>query len=176
MFSTKIDANRFFAGLIFYVLSFILPALWNVDHFVPGWACAYLALAVPLGDTSGMVPRVRWGANLAFFGTMINALAITFVLLRLLRGGSFERKWLAIAILACLPPMWLSLYLLSTLPFVGHAVWILGLLLMIFDEIRPAFDSAGSRAETVPPVASVLVVPQPTFIEVSDIVAAHLLR
>ena len=32
-------------------------------------------------------------------------------------------------------PMWISLYLIGEIPWIGHVIWIAGLLLMVYDDI-----------------------------------------
>jgi hypothetical protein len=123
-----------YLGLILYLISFFLPAVWVIDHFVSGWRCAFLALGVWL-TTGSIDPEYQLGVRLTIFGGLINILAIACAVLSLLRSAPRARLIIALAVVTCIPPMWLSIYLLSAPPYVGHVAWIVGLLLMIFGDI-----------------------------------------
>ncbi len=124
----------FHSGLVLYLVSFFLPAVWATDHYTPGWACAYLALTV--WTTNGWVKAAyQLGVRLTIFGGLINLLAIAYAALRQWRCAPKGRFTIAAALLVCMPPMWLSLYLLDAPPYLGHAAWISGLVLMIFGDI-----------------------------------------
>jgi hypothetical protein len=127
------SSKTFYFGVVLYLVSFFLPAVWLDHFFVPGWACAYLALSV--WATDGFVNAgYQLGVRLTIFGGLINLLAITYAVLRQLHRTPRGRLTVALALVACMPPMWLSLYLLDAPPYLGHAAWISGLLLMIFGD------------------------------------------
>jgi hypothetical protein len=99
-----------------------------------------------------MDPHIAIGMRLSGFGGLINPLAIAYAILRYgaLRYGDAAprvRRALAIAVLICIPLTWLALYFICTgvagdCPRFGHAVWIVGLLLMVLGEF---FDSPPSE-------------------------------
>lgn len=125
----------FYLGLFLYLISFFLPAVWFADHFASGWICAYLTLGVWLTSGFGDL-AYQWGVRLTIFGGLINLLAITYAILTLPRRLAPKARFIvAVAVVTCMPPMWLSLYLLDSPPYVGHVAWIIGLLLMIFGDI-----------------------------------------
>jgi len=127
-------SKTFYFGAVLYLVSFFLPAVWQFDHFVSGWGCAYLTVGV--WTTSGFVNATyQLGVRLTIFGGLINLLAIAYAVLRQLRRYPRGRLTIALALVGCMPPMWLSLYLLDAPPYLGHAAWISGLLLMIFGEL-----------------------------------------
>ena len=135
MFVTrKPESWRF--GLALYVIGFFLPATWGDGAYHPGWTCALLALFVWQDDFPGATARYNLGVKLSIFGGLINLLAVAYFLLRILGQTPRTQRAAAWAILSCMPPMWISLYLMRETPTIGHAVWIAGLLLMIFDDIR----------------------------------------
>lgn len=124
----------FYLGIALYLISFFLPSLWNGQGYATGWRCAVLALAV--WGTNGWVDAgYRLGVRLTIFGSLINLFAIAYAVLRFFRRAPKARLRLALAILACMPPVWLCLYFLSAAPYVGHAAWIVGLLLAIFGDV-----------------------------------------
>ena len=128
------SSKTFYFGVVLYLVSFFLPAVRQFDHFISGWGCAYLA--VWLWTTSGFVNAAyQLGVRLTIFGGLINLLAIAYAVLRQLRRSPSGRLKVALALVACMPPMWLSLYLLDAPPYLGHAAWISGVLLMIFGDI-----------------------------------------
>lgn len=130
----KPESWRF--GLAIYIISFLLPAVWNDGGYHPGWSCALLALFVWRDDFPGATARYSLGVKLTIFGGVINLLVIAYFLLRIFGQTPRTQKAAAWAILGCLPPMWVSLYLMGAIPSIGHAAWIVGILLMVFEDIR----------------------------------------
>ncbi len=68
---------------------------------------------------------------LAFFGGLINPIAIAYVVLRILGRAPDVRSGLATTILFFIPITWLSLAFMSYRIEIGHIAWISGLVLMI---------------------------------------------
>ncbi len=128
------EAWRF--GLATYTLSFFLPALRSDNRYTPGWGCAFMAMWVWNDDFPGATAGYNLGVKLTIFGGLINLLAIAYVLLRIFGQTPRTQKAVAWAILICMPPMWISLYLIGEVPSIGHVIWIAGLLLTVYDDIR----------------------------------------
>jgi|SRR5208337_2970107 len=133
----------FYTGLGLYLLSFFLPVFRDTlgSKSISGWRCAYAALflwVIDLGPNT--MPWLNFGYRLAGFGGLINPIAIVYALLHILDRGGTVRRVLATALLICIALTWFSLAILcaedALCPYVGHAVWIAGLLLMISDTIR----------------------------------------
>jgi len=135
--------NKFKPGLILYLTSFFLPAVWFVDHFLWGFNCALLSLT--LWRTDGLIESYQLGVRLTIFGGVINPLAVTYAVLRISDSYRWMRLVIAFAVLLCVPPMWVFLYLVSAPPFIGHAAWICGVLLMISDDIKLWLPTGPSR-------------------------------
>jgi len=110
-------------GIGIFVLSFSLPAVNAYDLDLDGFACSWLSLC-SVGDGMSI-------SSLAFLGGLINPVAITYSVLRVLGRAPNLRKGLSTAILFFIPITWLSLALMRYGIRVGHVAWILGLLLMI---------------------------------------------
>jgi hypothetical protein len=143
------SSRLYWFGVTLYVTSFFLPAVWFIDHSITGFGCAKLAAIssivwITKGLPAEMSARVVWAIWLGTFGGLINLLAIVYFLLRIFGQTLRTQMTVAWAILAFMVPMWVSLYLMHAKPFVGHAVWILGLLLMIFQDIRVALVPSDS--------------------------------
>jgi hypothetical protein len=128
------------SGLGLYVISFFLPAVWSDGGYHPGWVCALMALFVWKDDFPGATARYNLGVKLSIFGGLINLLAVAYFLLRIFGQTPRTQRAAAWTILGCMLPMWISLYLMGATPSIGHAVWIAGLLLMVFEDIRE-FDA-----------------------------------
>lgn len=129
----RASSRMFYFGSVLYLISFFLPSVSYLDRFVPGWWCAYMTLAV--WTTSGFGNSgFQLGVRLTIFGALINLLAIAYIILT--GHAPRARSFIALALLACMPPMWLSLYFLGSSPYIGHAAWIVGPLLMMFGDIR----------------------------------------
>jgi hypothetical protein len=113
----------FYIGLLLYVLSFFLPAVDFYDSgHLAGWMCAWMAFY------GLVVPNV---SLLAVFGGLINPAAVTYILLQVRNRAPRACFALSAAILLFIPITWLSLILMHLRIWVGHVVWITGLLLMI---------------------------------------------
>ncbi len=123
-------------GLATYIISFFLPAVWWDAGYHPGWVCALLALFVWKDNFPGANASHNLGVKLTLFGGLINLLAVAYFLLRIFGQTPRSQRAAAWAILGCMPPMWISLYLIGAIPSIGHVIWIAGLLLMVFDDIR----------------------------------------
>jgi hypothetical protein len=96
-----------------------LNGLGNLD----GLACAWLSLFA-LQDGISV-------SALAFFGGLINPIAIAYIVLRILSRAPRVRSALATTILFFIPITWLFLALASYRIEIGHIAWITGILLMI---------------------------------------------
>jgi len=114
----------FYVGIGIFVVSFFLPAVnLNGLGVLDGFACAWLSFFA-LQDGKSV-------STLACFGGLINPIAITYVVLRILGRAPRVRSALATTILFFIPITWLSLALASYRIEVGHIAWITGILLMI---------------------------------------------
>jgi hypothetical protein len=113
----------FWLGIAIYVLSFFLPSVnpYSLGPF-PGWACAWVAFFT-LGERSA--------ESLAFFGALINPIAIAYVVLHIRNRAPRVRVGLALAILLFIPLTWVSLVVMRFPVEIGHVAWIVGLLLMM---------------------------------------------
>jgi len=109
-------------GIAIYVLSFLLPAVnpYSLGSF-PGWSCAWLAFFT-LGERSA--------GSLAFFGALINPIAIACAVLRIRGRAPRVRIGFAIAILLFIPLTWAAMVSMRFAVEIGHVAWIAGLLLM----------------------------------------------
>jgi hypothetical protein len=116
-----------YIGLTIYVASFVMPAIDIDGKAWEGWIVAWFALAP--WQTQGASP-------LAFFGGLINPLMIAYVYLRLSNVAAKVRRFLALAILVCIPLTWLSLAQMHYGVNFGHIAWIAGILLILL----PAAD------------------------------------
>ena len=132
----------FYIGLGLYVLSFFLPVFRDKvgSKEISGWRCALGALYVwgmDLGPNT--IPWLNAGYRLAGFGGLVNPLAIVYVFLRIFGVAVTARRVLAAGVLICIALTWLSLSILcaedALCPYLGHAAWVGGLLLMISDTI-----------------------------------------
>ena len=123
-------------GLATYTISFFLPALRSDVRYTPGWMCALMALWVWNDDFPGATAGYNLGVKLTIFGGLINLLALAYFLLRIFGQTPRTQRAAAWGILVCMPPMWISLYLIGEMPSIGHVIWIAGLLLMVYEDIR----------------------------------------
>jgi hypothetical protein len=133
------SSKVFYCGIVLYLVSFFLPAVWSMDmdHFLPGWRCAFATLFVWMGSGRVVDGGYQLGVRLTISGALINLLAAAYIVLMMPSPrGPKARLAIAVALLACMPLMWLSVYFLGASPYVGHAAWIVGLLLMICGDIR----------------------------------------
>ena len=88
-----------YVGIGIFVLSFFLPAVNAYDLDFDGFACAWLSL-FSVGDGMSI-------SALAFFGGLINPVAITYVVLRIVGRVPNLRRGLSTAILSFIPITWL---------------------------------------------------------------------
>ncbi len=70
-------------------------------------------------------------SSLAFFGGLINPIAIAYVVLRIRNRAPKTRIAFESTILLCIPVTWLSLAIMHFRIGVGHVAWVTGLLLMV---------------------------------------------
>ena len=112
----------FYVGIGIFVVSFFLPAVNGLVD-LDGFACAWFSLFA-LQDGMSV-------SALAFFGGLINPIAIAYVVLRILGRAPRVRSALATTILFFIPITWLSLAPSSYRIEIGHIAWIAGILLMI---------------------------------------------
>lgn len=110
-------------GIGIFVLSFFLPAVNAYELDFDGFACGWVSLFA-LQDGMSV-------SALAFFGGLINPIAIFYVVLRIRDRGPHFRSVLSTAILLFIPLTWLSLAFAQYRVEIGHVAWITGLLLMI---------------------------------------------
>jgi hypothetical protein len=137
-----------YVGVGLYLLSFFLPAVVDVGGPMRGWVCAWLSLwAWSLREPSSAVPLA--GSVLAFFGGLINPLAILYAVLRGRNKAHRLRSFLHNAILLCIPFTWLSLLVLHMGVRVGHVLWITGLLMMTLSEAATRHDFRFTRYTSV---------------------------
>jgi hypothetical protein len=115
-------------GATVYAISFALPAVTDRAYPatpVSGWLCAWVTLA------SAINPE-RTSLLLSAIG-LINPMALTYVVLRLIRTLPRLRRVLAIITLCLIPLSW---YLIAhgLKIQIGHIAWVAGLLLMLLPE------------------------------------------
>ncbi len=113
----------FYIGIGIFVVSFFLPAVNAYGLDFDGFACAWLSLFA-LQDGMSV-------SALAFFGGLINPIAITYVVLRILGRAPSVRRILSTTILFFIPITWLSLAFTPYGIKIGHVIWISGLMLVI---------------------------------------------
>jgi hypothetical protein len=147
--SNFLASKGFYVGFGLYLLSFFLPAVLWVGGPLPGWACAWMSLLVwTLRNQPSELPLFA-GSVLALFGGLINPLAILYAVLRARNKAPKLRSSLSHTILWCIPFTWLCLLVLKMGVRVGHIVWIVGLLLMIFSEADVQHDFRFTRYGSV---------------------------
>ena len=129
----------FYVGLVMYGISFLLPALSMGGAGIPGWTCAWTSLWV-WGNAAGLVEPARTGLRLTAFGGLINLATIAHGFLSIRNRAPGIRLALALTILLSVPPMWLSLLLCDLSPYIGHALWITGCILMISRDLTEGWQ------------------------------------
>jgi len=149
LLSNLLASKGFYVGFGLYLLSFALPAVLWVGGPLPGWTCAWMSLWVwNLRNQPSELPLFA-GSVLALFGGLINPLVILYVILRGRNKAPKLRSSLSNTILFCIPFTWLCLLVLKMEVRVGHIVWIVGLLLMIFSEATIQHDFRPTRYGSV---------------------------
>lgn len=118
----RLPTTFFYVGLTLYAFSFLLPAIKDSGGLHPGWTCAWLAL---------LACSVKEVNGLAFFGGLINPVALAYIVLRILDRAPEARFLLVLAVLTFIPITWLSLITMHLGIWIGHIAWIAGLLLII---------------------------------------------
>lgn len=107
-------------GLGLYILSFLLPAAAGVT----GIQCALLAFLVPILNFGP-------GYRLALFGGLINPMMLAYFYARR-HSLKALRIRLAVAIVVCIPLTWVSLAYMGQPVWIGHYIWIAGILLILW--------------------------------------------
>jgi hypothetical protein len=126
-------------GLSIYVVSFFLVAIGHSDGLgrpVPGYDCAFFALALPLTATPlshGGPFENRFFEYLAVLITgMVNPLVVVYLILVFRERNLRLVKALRIIVPLMIPFSWVVFHYEQYYPREGHVLWIAGILLILF--------------------------------------------
>lgn len=147
-----------FVGLGIFVLAFFLPAVAPPGEGSgagsgpqPGWVCAGFTL-IPTGAViqhpSALFKGTESREYTLLFSGWVNPLVLIYLLFCIRRSWIWPRRIAAVAILICLGCAWVFLANEHFTAFIGHYLWVAGIVLMLIPEVTPAGRTAGAGAES----------------------------
>ena len=140
------------AGLVLFVVAFFLPACHDTESGTlvhaarfRGWECAWLSISM-IFDSAAIFSSLFF----AFLGGCINPLIVIYLLMSLTGRFAIMRKALAGAVLLCMVSTWVFFVIGHFVPLIGHVLWIIGALLILYPELAALLRPRGNRAAMEP--------------------------
>ena len=140
------------AGLVLFIVAFFLPACHDTDsgslvhasRFV-GWECAWLSISMIFDSGT-----IRSPLFFAFLSGCINPLIVMYLLLNLTSRFATVRKAISVAVLLCMVSTWVFFAVAHFVPLIGHLLWIVGALLILYPELAAMLRLGANRVATQP--------------------------
>jgi hypothetical protein len=150
--SVKANQALYKLGLVIYVLSFFLVATGDPRGLIgrmTGYECAYLAVKSFLTDNpfSPNSTVATTSAPLLVYlsiliSGLINPVFLIYVTLTSLKRAPRTVRVLKFVLLAMIPFCWLVFYFFQIYPREGHALWVIGMLLVLLSSRKRVFGRA----------------------------------
>jgi len=125
-------------GSSMYVASFFLSAVGDnipTSHALPGYYCARISLVYPWGrDSWSLLPSTVQYLSLLASGWINPAFLAATVFQRYMHSSALALAFSFVTI-ALIPSCWLFFYYQHMHPREGHILWIVGVLLVLFNIV-----------------------------------------
>jgi hypothetical protein len=131
---SSMPGKLFFAGVAIYLASFLLPAVGDnipTAHPIAGYYCAWFSLTYPWGRNSESLLPNQYLSLLA--SGWINSAFLAATVLQLYSHRSVLALAFRFVTIALIPSCWLFFYYQRMHPREGHILWIIGMLVVLFD-------------------------------------------
>ncbi|MFZ0583682.1 MAG: hypothetical protein WA690_02605 [Candidatus Acidiferrales bacterium] len=127
-------------GLAIYILSFFLVATGDPEALqtgrIKGYECAYLSLKCPITCTPFSPTSDNYAPPFLYLsiliGGLINPVFLSYTTLAILKRNSRAAHVLKFVLISMIPFCWVVFYSFEIYPREGHALWVIGMLLVLF--------------------------------------------
>ena len=127
-------------GLLLYVTSFFLVATGAASPVgrLIGFECAYFAADLPLTDTPFRPDSTFYHLPFVYFSVLVSGLInpgfLAYATLAGLKRRPCTQRMLRLALISMIPFCWFVFHFFRVYPREGHALWVMGILLVLFSS------------------------------------------
>jgi hypothetical protein len=128
-------------GLVIYILSFFLVATGDREGLtgrMRGYECAYLSLECPVTCTPFSSTSANYTPPFLYLSILISGLInpvfLGYTTLTFLKRKPRTARVLKFTLLSMIPFCWVVFYFFNIYPREGHALWVIGMLLVLFSS------------------------------------------